>query len=197
MAARGALASCGIAAALLFAGCGGGGQGESEPSTQTTRVGADARGGGGQQREGGDGKETAPLRGGEASIEDFGDEAAGSQRGEILTNFETYMNAVGDEDSATACSYLAARVRGSVEQLGGKGKGPGCARLLPALFAPTAAAIFRRQAEGRITKVRVEGDRAFVIFHAPGAKLFQMTMVREGGQWKMATVITGVLVPSL
>ncbi len=44
--------------------------------------------------------------------------------------------------------------------------------------------------------MRVQGDRAFVVFHAPGAKLYQMTMVQEGGNWKTATVAASVLVPS-
>jgi hypothetical protein len=44
--------------------------------------------------------------------------------------------------------------------------------------------------------VGVRGDRAFVVFHAPGAKLFQLTMVREGGRWKTTTIAASVLVPS-
>ena len=45
--------------------------------------------------------------------------------------------------------------------------------------------------------MRDEGDRAFVVFKAPGAKLYQQTMVREGGEWKVATVAASVLVPDL
>jgi hypothetical protein len=73
----------------------------------------------------------------------------------------------------------------------------GCAAILPKILSPTAPAVARAQAKGEVTKVRVEGGRAFVIFHAPGAKLYQMTMVRENGRWKTATVAAAVLVPDL
>jgi hypothetical protein len=45
--------------------------------------------------------------------------------------------------------------------------------------------------------VRVDGDRAFIVFHAPGAKAYQMSLVREGGEWKVTTVVASVLVPLL
>ncbi len=44
--------------------------------------------------------------------------------------------------------------------------------------------------------MRVQGDRGFVVYHAPGAKLYQLTMVREGGAWKAATIAGSILVPS-
>lgn len=44
--------------------------------------------------------------------------------------------------------------------------------------------------------MRVKGDRAFVLYHAPGARLYAMTMMREGGAWK-ATMIAGTVpIPS-
>jgi hypothetical protein len=137
-------------------------------------------------------------KGGEASIEEFGSEAGGSDREAILAVFTDYMNAVADKDYATACSHLSAIVQSSLEQLAGKAlKAKGCTAILPKLLAPTAPQIAREQANGKITKVRVEGDRAFVVFKAPGAKLFQQTMVREDGAWKASTVAASVLVPSL
>jgi hypothetical protein len=137
-------------------------------------------------------------RGGEASIEEFGSEAEGSDREEILAVFAGYMNTIADRDYGAACSDLAAAVQSGLEQLAGKAAaGKGCAALLPKLLAPTASQIAREQANGKIAKVRVEGDRAFVVFKAPGAKLYQLTMVREDGEWKAATAAASVLVPDL
>jgi hypothetical protein len=45
--------------------------------------------------------------------------------------------------------------------------------------------------------VRVKGSRAFVVFHAPGAKLYTFTLLSEHGAWKLTTVASSVLVPSL
>lgn len=137
-------------------------------------------------------------KGGEASIEEFGSEAGGSDREEILTVFTGYMNAIAGRDYGIACSDLAATVQSGLEQLAGKAAaGEGCVAILPKLLAPTASQIARQQAGGKIAKVRVEGDRAFIVFKAPGAKLYQLTMVREDGEWKAATVAASVLVPDL
>jgi hypothetical protein len=141
---------------------------------------------------------TEERPGGERSIEEFGEEAAGTERTAIEGAFTGYLSAVGEGDFRAACSHLAVSVRRSVERLVVKRlRGEDCASILPKLLSGAAAAIARDQAEGKIAKVRVEGDRGFVVFRAPGAELYQMTMVREGGKWKTATLAGSVLVPEL
>jgi hypothetical protein len=159
---------------LAIAGCGGGGG-----STATVARSPHA------------------AAGGEKSIEDFGSEATGPGRAALLGAFHAYLEAIAARDYPGACSHLAATVQRSLEQFAAPGsKEAGCEALLPALLAPTAAAISHQQANGHLTKVRVQGDRAFVVFHAPGARRYQLTMVREGGRWKAATLAAAVLVPS-
>jgi hypothetical protein len=173
--------------ALAAAGCGGGGG----DSTSTAQQAGSASGDSSPPQS------RKPYQGGEKSIEEFGQEASGSQRSALLGAFHAYLGALAARDYASACGHLSVNVRRSLEQLLAKAKkGVGCPRVLPALLAPTAATIARQQDEGQITKVRVKGERAFVVFHAPGAKLYQLTMVREGGRWKVATVAASVLVPS-
>jgi hypothetical protein len=160
----------------LSAGCGGDGDSEQ------VSAGASAP--------------TAP-QGGEKSIEEFGSEAEGRGREELLNAFRGSLEAMAARDYGAACSYLADTVHRSLEQfVGGGSRAKGCEALLPKLLTPTAAAIAREQANGDVKKVRMEGDRGFVVFHAPGAKLYQLTMVREGGKWKAATVGGSVLIPS-
>jgi len=167
-----------LAVVLALAGCGGGG-GSSSATT------AKAPG-------------TEPQQGGEASIEGFGSEASGAEREAILASFEGYLNAIAQRDYPTACSHLSANVQSSLEQLVVKSlKGKGCAAILPKLLSPSAPETARQQAEGKVAKVRFEGERGFVVFHAPGAKLYQQTMQREGGEWKVASVAASVLVPEL
>ncbi|HMJ73817.1 MAG TPA: hypothetical protein VK471_10690 [Solirubrobacterales bacterium] len=135
-------------------------------------------------------------KGGEASIEEFGAEATGSEKEAILSAFEGYLNALAEEDYRTACSYLSATVQGSLSRLTSESpRAMGCTAILPKLLAPTVAALASALASGQVTKVRVEGGRAFVVFHAPGAELYQQTMVREGEEWKAVTVASSVLVP--
>jgi len=42
----------------------------------------------------------------------------------------------------------------------------------------------------------VEADRGYVIFPAPGAKLYRMRMVREDGKWEAGGITAAELVPS-
>ena len=167
-----------LAVVLALAGCGGGGG-----SSSATTAKAPA---------------TEPQKGGEASIEGFGSEASGAEREAILSSFEDYLDAIAQRDYPTACSHLSETVQSSLEQLVVKSlKGKGCAAILPKLLSPSAPQTAREQAEGKVAKVRFEGERGFVVFHAPGAKLYQQTMQREGGSWKVASVAASVLVPEL
>jgi len=188
-----------LAAGLVACGDGDGGDEASTASTATeATTGSPHDDGGGQANSGGQTDDAEAARGGEASIEEFGSEAGGSERGQILTVFTGYMNAIADKHYDSACADLSAAVQGSLEQLAGEAlKAKSCAAILPKLLAPTAAQVARQQANAEVAKVRVEGDRAFVVFKAPGAKLYQLTMVEEGGEWKAATVAAAVLVPEL
>jgi hypothetical protein len=152
----------------------------------------------GQAAGSGGGGSSQPGTGGEKSIEEFGAEATGSEREALLFSFHAYLEALGRRDYATACSQLAKTVQRSLEQFAPGAPGHrGCAAILPHLLAPTAAAISRAQAAGRVTRARVKGSRGFVVYHAPGAKLFQMPMVREDGEWKVGLLAGSVLVPEL
>lgn len=167
-----------LAAAIGVSACGG--DGDSTASTST-------------QESNGQG---APRETGEQSVEKFGAEAGGSDRQQILAAEQAYLSALGDEDFATACAYLASQTQASVRQfVAPQLKAKGCAGILSKVLAPSAFAIARQQANGEITKVRIEADQAFVIFRAPGAKLYVFTMVEEDGEWKATTVTPSILVP--
>jgi hypothetical protein len=188
-----------LAAALALAavgGCGGGGGsgGAAPASTGASTAQPPAASEGSAQ--GGAGARSG-YEGGEKSIERFGSEAGGSERDAVLAAFGGYLEAVAARDYATACSHLAASVRQGMAQFAPpKLRRRGCAAILPQLLSPSASAIAGRQANGKVTRVRVEGERGFVVFHAPGAKLYQMPIVREGGAWKAGLLAASVLVPS-
>jgi hypothetical protein len=172
----------GIALALLcLGGCGGGGSSQSQTQGSSEPTSA---------------KSAPTEENAEESIEGFGEEAGGSEREEVLSAFHGYLGALAEGDEQTACDYLAARVTESLQQLAAKAKKQvDCPELLEALLSPQADQIARGQDEGKITKVRVKGDTAFVVFHAPGARLYQLTMVSEGGEWKATSLAASVLAP--
>ncbi|HXS33726.1 MAG TPA: hypothetical protein VN758_08145 [Solirubrobacterales bacterium] len=145
----------------------------------------------------GSGTSNSRYAGGEKSIEDFGVEASGSRRSAILAAEQGYLNAVAAENATKACFYLSAPAHRSLFRFAdAKSDRPGCGVLLSKLLSPSASVTAHQQGGGKVTKVRVQRDRAFVVFLAPGAELYQFTMVREGGYWKAATVASSVLVPS-
>jgi hypothetical protein len=182
-----ALRSTALAAAVLAIALGGCGGGDSESSTSTPPPTATQAS-----------PSSEASRGGEASIEDFGSEAEGAEREGILAVFTGYLEALATKDYAASCSDLSTEVHESIAQLVGEEAGKtSCAAVLPALLSPAAPKIARQQSEGEVTRVRVEGDRAFVVFKAPGAELYQQTLVAEGGEWKVTTLAVAVLVPEL
>lgn len=186
------LAAFVLVSAALVAGCGGGDSHSSPTISEVKGSTASRPLDKGRQR-------SKPYQGGEESIEGFGSEAKGALRAAVLGAFAGYLGSIAADDSDKACVHLSKAVRTSLSQFSANrpGKGAGCAIALSKLLAPAAAAIARQQASGKVTKVRVEGGRAFVVFRAPGAKLYQLTMVREGGTWKAATVAASVLVPQI
>lgn len=164
---------------LMFAGCGGGGDDSASSSTTSSAA-------------------PTQSQNAEASIEGFGEEAKGSDRAELLAAFHGYLGAIADGDQEAACSYLSERVRESLLQLASRAKKSlGCAELLGALLSPEANEITRSQDDGQVRKVRLQGDTAFVVFHAPGASLFQLNLSREGDEWKVASLSASVLAPEL
>lgn len=171
---RGSIPLLVLVLAFTLASCGG------DDSTEATTTSAPAT--------------DAPRETGEQSVESFGAEADAADRDEIVAAEQAYLEALASEDYAAACGLLGRQAQASIEQFAGP-KASGCQEILPRLLAASAAATARAQADGKIAKVRVEGDQAFVIFSAPGAKLYVFTMVREGDEWKATTLSPSILVP--
>ena len=190
------LAALLLGAVLALSACGGGGAGETHSSTSEAR-GA-FRPSPGQKASGSASPEKNAPQSAEARIEGFGSEAEGSERAELLQTFHEYLGSLAAEDDARTCSLLAAGVRESMQSLAAKAeKQLSCPEFLEALLAPQASALAKNQARGEIKRVREQGDTAFVVFHAPGARLWQLNLAKEGGRWKATVLMPAILAPSL
>jgi hypothetical protein len=154
-------------------------------------------GGSGQSSSTGTERQAPKSHRGEGSIEGFGKEASGAERAAALAVFHGYLEALAKRDPAAACSYLSANVRSSLGQLAGRQSGvTACAAILPKLLVPASARIASEEVAGTIKRIRVQGNSAFVVFHAPGARLYDLPMSREGGDWKVTIVSPPILAPS-
>ena len=172
--------------AAVIAGCGGG-----SDSTQSTAAGStveNAPQAGGSEK---------PAESGEESVERFGSEAEGTEKSEVLAAEQGYLSAVAGGDFGAACAFVPKGAAHSLEAMAGPGgAGRGCREILPQVLSKTEPKIAEQQLDGNIVKVRVQGTRALVIFHAPGARLYVFPMGREGGAWKVGTLTATVLAPS-
>jgi hypothetical protein len=126
------------------------------------------------------------TKAGDNSIQEFGSEAGSSDFAAAATALHGYLDARAAAAWAAACSYLSPGIAASLAQLGGGGGGASCPEVVAGLSVPGAA--LSEAAEAEVAALRIEGDRAFLLFHgAHGADYF-MPMAHEGGAWKVAAI---------
>ena len=109
---------------------------------------------------------------------------AGSDEDQVRDVVTSFVEAGKDRDAEEACSLLASDQVKVVERLG---HGADCEQVLGGFFANADAA----GTEVKIEDVRVEGDRATVDATVKagsfGPKAESILVVREGGEWKLAS----------
>lgn len=107
----------------------------------------------------------------------------------VLTAF---MKARAASDWATECSYAGAPALAPLEEMAKENpqyKGKPCPVLLAALAELQPKNVRENNLTGSIT-VRTEGSRAVALYHGPEGKAYAMPMVKEGGDWKVASLLT-------
>src|SRR6478609_5676867 len=166
------------------------GAGSSKPS------GASAGGGGGGSSAGG--AAAFETHGGDNSIQRFGGEAASSELAQAAAALHGYLAARAAGAWGAACSYMAAGFAKSLQQFAGaakqgKGKSAGCPQLLAALSAGVPAAARREATVAEVGALRVEGERAFLLFTGSHGAHYFMPMAREGGVWKVGALAASAL----
>lgn len=107
-----------------------------------------------------------------------GVEAPPAERTAASAVLAAYLRAGATERRAAQCRQLSAAARESLQQLGG-----GCASALEAV-TPDQAGSASAMA-GPIGSLRVEGDRAYALYHGRGGVDYAIPMRREGGEWKV------------
>lgn len=144
-----------------------------------------------QHHDSGGGSTQFETKGGDNSVQEFGGEAGSSEREAAAAALHNFLDARAEQNWAAACQRLSAKVVESFEKLAEQAKQPegiSCAVLLEQLTNPAAMGSLKAEArEADVRSLRVEGERAFVIYTA-GGTVFTIPMVKEGGKWKLATV---------
>lgn len=131
------------------------------------------------------------AKGGDNSIEEFGEETSGSEFEEAAAALHDYLDARAQRAWAAACGYLATGVTKELIVQLAKARGgaaPSCAGLLASFSSGLPQAVLREAAVADVGSLRVEGDRGFLLYHGAHGAGYFIPMVREEGHWRVAAI---------
>jgi hypothetical protein len=134
------------------------------------------------------------VKGGDNSIQEFGAEGDAADFEAAATALHGYLDARAAGAWRAACSYMSPGVAESLAQLsGGSGGEASCPETIASLSAAVPAAALREVAEADVGALRVEGDRAFLLFHGAHGVDYFMPMAQEDGGWKVAAIAASAI----
>lgn len=132
------------------------------------------------------------------SIQQFGNEASGSEKSEVLAAMHAFIRAFGAGNFSAVCKGAAASLREQTEAYAKAQKsGPAsCPAFLSKLVQTTEPAKAKRALEALVTHVRIKGDSAFVLYKPAGEPVSYFVLVHEDDGWKATSLSIGTpLIP--
>lgn len=131
------------------------------------------------------------VRGGDNSIQRFGEEGTPQERKQINAHLEAFMQARAAGDWKTMCHYLAPRERGvmhvTIAKAGGTWKG--CVSGVAALIGASPPSARMNTMAGPVVSVRQEGStRAYALYHGKNGVDYAMPMLTHYGDWEVAAL---------
>lgn len=174
-----------VAAVLLALGpaaCGGGDDDSSSTTTEAfTPTQHDDSGGGSAQFR---------TKGGDNSIQEFGEEADASEFEAAAAALHDFLDARASEDWESACAAVSQEVKQSLEKLAAQAKqldDASCAGVLEALTNPAAKRILQEEAtQADVASLRIEDDRGYAVYRSSKGTVLAIPMANEDGDWKVA-----------
>jgi len=139
----------------------------------------------------GGGSEQFRSKGGDNSIQDYGDEGDESELREVAEIVHSFYVARAEEKWDSACSYLS---KGNIEQLeqlaaqSPEYKDAGCAPILKAFTRPLPAAVQREITTVDAGSFRSEDEQGFLIYRGADQTVYAMPLSNEDGSWKVAAL---------
>jgi hypothetical protein len=139
----------------------------------------------------GGGSEQFRVKGGDNSIQEYGDEGDESELQEAAEIVHSFYVARAEGKWDTACSYLAKSNIEQLEQLGAQApefKDAGCGPILKAFTRPLPAAVQREITTVNAGSFRRDGEQGFLIYYGADETVYAMPLVDEDGSWKVAAL---------
>jgi hypothetical protein len=127
---------------------------------------------------------------GDNSIQTYGAEASAGERRAAETAAATFLEARAEGNWAKACTVVAAITLKQVEIAAAKTEVDtgDCARLLKLLLGPVPALARADTMTDGLGSFRVDGGRGFALYHGPRGVDYVITMIKEGGDWKLVAL---------
>ncbi len=137
----------------------------------------------------GGGSEQFVVKGGDNSIQEFGDEAGESELQEAAEAVHGFFVARAEGRWADACSRLSASLLDQLGQLAEKSERPSCASFLASFTTQLPPSTWREITTVDAGSLRHEGERAFLIYYgAPEKTVYAMPLAEEDGEWKVGAL---------
>jgi hypothetical protein len=131
------------------------------------------------------------IEGGDNSIQNFGEESEESELEEAATALHDYLVARAEEDWPAACANLARTVMDQLDVLASHSsqlKGQDCAEILGALTPALPAAVRHESTIVDAGSLRLEDERAFLIYRGAKETEYAVLMEQEDGAWKVGAL---------
>jgi hypothetical protein len=136
----------------------------------------------------GGGSEQFRFKGGDNSIQEYGEESDEAELQEAAEAVHGFYVARAEEDWGKACSYLAESMVSQLEALAGQSpelKGKDCAPVLKAFTRPLPASVRRETTVVNAGSFRHDDERGFLIYYDVEDKAYAIPLEDEDGTWKL------------
>lgn len=141
----------------------------------------------------GGGSEQFRSKGGDNSIQEYGEESDESELEEAAEVVHDFYVARAEEDWSKACSYLAESMTSQFEALASQSpelKGKGCGQVLKVFTRPLPASVRRESTVVDAGSFRHDDERGFLIYYDANHDSYAIPLEDEDGAWKL-TLLTG------
>jgi hypothetical protein len=139
----------------------------------------------------GGGSEQFTVKGGDNSIQEFGEESDESELEEAAETLHSFFLARATGDWEGACGYLSKAMTEQLEQLAKSSTGlggKGCAAFLQAFTSKLSAAEWQEATTVDAGSLRQEGEQAFLIYYGADKTVYAMPLSVEDGQFKVGAL---------
>jgi hypothetical protein len=175
------LAAIAVCCLILLSACGGSSDGTSGGGTDTSAASFGSEAGKPSEFAG---------KGENGKLAKEGNEASAAEREAASKVLEENLEARAEGNWAGQCETLTVKVTEGVEGTASKSKTKkGCTASLEALGKNAPKEILENPMTGPVAVLRVKGNQGFAFFHGTGGKDYVMLMEKEGGSWKVGSLV--------